>query len=85
MTALLARRERLEPLIANVKKTIKSMKGERIMSDREKFEGFLQKLVDENERRSASAQPPFCGGCACFWDRFAHSAHESALFPHTRG
>lgn len=38
-------------LVANVEKTIKTMKGEMIMSDQEKFEGFLQKLVDNNERQ----------------------------------
>ncbi|NLD58893.1 MAG: MerR family transcriptional regulator [Clostridiales bacterium] len=51
LSALLARRERLDLLIANVEKTIRSMKGEEIMSDREKFDGFLQKLVDDNEQR----------------------------------
>ncbi|WP_313184690.1 MerR family transcriptional regulator [Lacrimispora sp.] len=51
LTALLARREQLNLLDANVEKTIKTMKGEMIMSDQEKFEGFLQKLVDHNERQ----------------------------------
>ncbi|MDR2024312.1 MAG: MerR family transcriptional regulator [Hungatella sp.] len=51
LSALLARREQLNLLIANVEKTIKTMKGEMIMSDQEKFEGFLQKLVDNNERQ----------------------------------
>ena len=51
LTALLARREQLDLLVANVEKTIKTMKGEMIMSDQEKFEGFLQKLVDHNERQ----------------------------------
>ena len=51
MTALLARREQLNLLVANVEKTIKTMKGEMIMSDQEKFEGFLQKLVDHNEHQ----------------------------------
>ena len=37
-------------LIANVEKTIKAMKGETIMSDKEKFEGFLKKMVDDNEQ-----------------------------------
>lgn len=36
----------MDLLIANVEKTIKAMKGEIIMSDKEKFEGFLTKLVD---------------------------------------
>ncbi|WP_349947542.1 MerR family transcriptional regulator [Lacrimispora sp. BS-2] len=51
LSALLARREQLNLLVANVEKTIKTMKGEMIMSDQEKFEGFLQKLVDNNERQ----------------------------------
>ncbi len=51
LSALLARREQLDLLVANIKKTIKTMKGEMIMSDQEKFEGFLQKLVDHNERQ----------------------------------
>ena len=51
LTALLARREQLNLLVANVEKTIKTMKGEMIMSDQEKFEGFLQKLVDHNEHQ----------------------------------
>ena len=51
LTALCGRREHLDLLIANVQKTIKAMKGEMIMSDKEKFEGFLQKLVDDNEQK----------------------------------
>lgn len=51
LSALLARREQMDLLVANVEKTIKTMKGEMIMSDQEKFEGFLQKQVDHNERQ----------------------------------
>lgn len=51
LTDLLAKQKQLDLLIANVEKTIKSMKGEIIMSDQEKFEGFLQKMVDDNERQ----------------------------------
>ncbi len=50
LTALLQKKDRLEALIFNVGKTIDSMKGGIIMSDKEKFEGFKQKLVDENEK-----------------------------------
>jgi DNA-binding transcriptional MerR regulator len=50
LTDLLERKEQLELLIANVEKTIKAMKGETIMSDKEKFEGFLKKMVDDNEQ-----------------------------------
>lgn len=51
LTALLAKREQLDLLIANVEKTIRAAKGEIIMSDKEKFDGFIQKLVDDNERQ----------------------------------
>lgn len=51
LSALLARRKQLDLLIATVGKTIKAMKGETSMSDQEKFEGFIQKLVDDNERQ----------------------------------
>ncbi|AEG59701.1 MerR family transcriptional regulator [Desulforamulus ruminis] len=51
LSALLARRKQLDLLIANVEKTVKAMKGEIVMSDQEKFEGFLQKLVDDNEQQ----------------------------------
>lgn len=48
---LLAKREQLELLIANVDKTIDSRKGRITMSDKEKFAGFKQKLVEENEKK----------------------------------
>jgi len=51
LSALIARREQLNLLIANVEKTIKAGKGEIIMSDKEKFDGFLQNLVEENEQK----------------------------------
>lgn len=46
---LLEKREQLDLLISNVDKTIAFNKGEIIMSDTEKFEGFKQKLVQDNE------------------------------------
>lgn len=46
LSALKGKRDQLDLLIANIEKTIKAMKGEIIMSDKEKFEGFLTKLVD---------------------------------------
>lgn len=49
LTALRERRGRLDLLIANAAKTIEHLKGEVVMNDREKFEGFKQKLVHENE------------------------------------
>ncbi|MFY9519839.1 MAG: MerR family transcriptional regulator [Caldicoprobacterales bacterium] len=51
LTALLVKRERIDLLINNVEKTIKALKGETTMSNKEKFDGFGQKLVNENERR----------------------------------
>jgi DNA-binding transcriptional MerR regulator len=49
LSALRAKRDQLDLLIANAEKTIQSMKGEITMSDNEKFEGFLQKMVRDNE------------------------------------
>jgi len=51
LLALCAKRKQLDLLIANVEKTINAAKGETTMSDQEKFEGFIQKLVDDNERQ----------------------------------
>lgn len=48
---LLQRRNQLDLLIANVEKTIASKEGRMIMTDKDKFEGFKQKLIDDNEKR----------------------------------
>lgn len=48
---LLAKRKQLDTLIANVEKTIAVTKGRRTMTNKEKFEGFKQNLIDENERK----------------------------------
>ena len=48
---LLEKREQLDLLIANVDKTIALTEGRTIMSNKEKFEGFKQKLVDDNENK----------------------------------
>ena len=48
---LLAKREQLNTLIANVEKTIAESEGRTVMTDQEKFEGFKQKLIDENEAK----------------------------------
>ncbi|MFC5529022.1 MerR family transcriptional regulator [Cohnella yongneupensis] len=48
---LLERRSQLDLLIANVEKTIALTEGRLTMSDQEKFEGFKQSLIDENERK----------------------------------
>lgn len=45
------RRERLDRLIQNVEKTISARKGEIIMNDAEKFEGFKKNLIEENEKQ----------------------------------
>lgn len=46
---LLAKRAELDKLIATVDKTIAESEGRTTMTDEEKFEGFKQKLIDENE------------------------------------
>ncbi|NLV63497.1 MAG: MerR family transcriptional regulator [Clostridiaceae bacterium] len=51
LTALMRKRDQLDLLITNVEKTIKALKGEIVMSDKEKFEGFLKKMVDDNEQK----------------------------------
>jgi DNA-binding transcriptional MerR regulator len=51
LTKLHSKREQLNKLIANVEKSISSMKGETSMSDQEKFDGFKQKLIQDNERQ----------------------------------
>jgi DNA-binding transcriptional MerR regulator len=51
LTELHKKRERLDSLINNVTKSIAAMKGATIMQDHEKFEGFKQSLIDENERK----------------------------------
>ncbi|MFC4620205.1 MerR family transcriptional regulator [Camelliibacillus cellulosilyticus] len=48
---LLKKRAQLDLLIANVEKTIAAKEGRIVMTDHEKFEGFKQKLVDENEKK----------------------------------
>jgi DNA-binding transcriptional MerR regulator len=45
------RRDQLDALILNLEKTIKSAKGEITMKDDEKFEGFKQKLIEDNEKQ----------------------------------
>lgn len=49
--ALLDKRVRLDALINNVEKSISALKGEIVMSDDQKFEGFKQKLIDDNEQK----------------------------------
>jgi DNA-binding transcriptional MerR regulator len=48
---LLDKRLQLDRLIANVEKTIASNEGRITMTDKEKFEGFKQKMVEDNEQK----------------------------------
>ncbi|MBZ5200708.1 MerR family transcriptional regulator [Planomicrobium chinense] len=48
---LLEKRRQLDLLITNVEKTISAAEGEIQMADKEKFEGFKKKLVDDNEQQ----------------------------------
>ncbi|MCC0639273.1 MULTISPECIES: MerR family transcriptional regulator [unclassified Clostridioides] len=47
---LLAKRKQIDLLIKNVTKTIALKEGKYIMTDLEKFEGFKEKMIDENEK-----------------------------------
>ncbi|MGO4549410.1 MerR family transcriptional regulator [Paenibacillus sp. 2TAB23] len=47
---LLEKRQQLDLLIANVDKTLAQHEGRITMTDQEKFEGFKQQLMDENEK-----------------------------------
>lgn len=49
LVKLLAQRQQLDLLIENVTKTMEYKKGKLKMNDKEKFEGFKKKLVEENE------------------------------------
>lgn len=51
LAALCRKKEQIDLLIQNVGKTIRAVKGELVMGDREKFEGFKQELVEENENK----------------------------------
>ena len=50
LSELKAKREQIGRLIANVEKTIAAAKGETTMSDKERFEGFKRKIIDDNEK-----------------------------------
>ncbi len=45
------KRQRIDTLIETVTKSIAAMRGEQTMSDKEKFKGFKQAMIDENERQ----------------------------------
>lgn len=48
---LLEKRDQLDALIANVDRTLALAGGRIKMTDQEKFEGFKQKLIDDNEKK----------------------------------
>lgn len=48
---LLEKREQLDLLIANVDKTLAQREGRIKMTNKEKFEGFKQQMIDENEKK----------------------------------
>lgn len=48
---LLEKREQIDRLIANVEKTIALTDGRINMTDKEKFEGFKQKMIENNEKK----------------------------------
>ncbi len=48
---LLAKREQLDVLIANLDKTIAVKEGRKTMTNKEKFEGFKRKIIEENEEK----------------------------------
>lgn len=49
LASMMAKREQMDALIHNLQKTIRALKGEQTMSDKEKFEGFKQEMIDRNE------------------------------------
>ncbi|HET7627606.1 MAG TPA: MerR family transcriptional regulator [Bacillales bacterium] len=48
---LLEKRTHVDHLIANVEQTIEAMKGGRKMTDQEKFAGFKERLIEDNEKK----------------------------------
>ncbi|CFX95186.1 TipAS antibiotic-recognition domain [Syntrophomonas zehnderi OL-4] len=48
---LLEKKAQLELLIMNVEKTLAAAEGRTKMSDQEKFQGFKQKMIEENEEK----------------------------------
>ncbi len=54
ISALKARKQRLQLLIDTAEKSLAATKGESTMTDNEKFEGFKQELIDRNEAQYGS-------------------------------
>ncbi|MEH7252627.1 MerR family transcriptional regulator [Neobacillus niacini] len=48
---LLDKRDKLDKLIANVDKTIAVTEGRSTMSNKEKFDGFKKKMIEDNEKK----------------------------------
>jgi DNA-binding transcriptional MerR regulator len=48
---LLEKREQLNLLIKNVEKTIAAEEGRIVMGDKERFEGFKKKMIEDNEKK----------------------------------
>ncbi len=51
LVSLKKKRRKIETLIINVEKTILSLKGDKEMSNEEKFAGFKKKIVKENDEK----------------------------------
>ncbi|MGY4797000.1 MerR family transcriptional regulator [Lysinibacillus fusiformis] len=49
--ALLQRKKQLETILQTVEKTIQSIEEEQPMSNEEKFKGFKEKLIEDNEKQ----------------------------------
>jgi Predicted transcriptional regulators len=59
LSELKERRERIETLIQNVEKTIAASKGESVMSDNEKFEGFKKKIIENDVKYGKEAREKY--------------------------
>lgn len=51
LVAMEEKREQIDLMINNLHKTLKALKGEQKMTDKEKFEGFKQQVIDDNEQK----------------------------------
>ena len=50
LASLESKKDQIELLIDNVRKTISHVKGKTTMNDKEKFEGFIKKAAEDNEK-----------------------------------
>ncbi len=51
LSAIIERKNQIEKLINNIENTIKEIRGEVVMNDNEKFEGFKHNIIEENEQK----------------------------------